>query len=169
MDEWHDKHRAYWQVHDPYEETKTKKCTHCKKVKPGTDFFKSVTDKTGLQAWCTSCIEQRHEDNPARQMLVNARAHARRLGVEFSIILQDIRIPDVCPVFGVPLVVGHRRKRNWNSPSLDRINSSKGYTPDNIQVISWRANCLKRDATVEELEKLVFYMKGIQHEIATNF
>ena len=38
-----------------------------------------------------------------------------------------------------------------NSPSLDRIDSSKGYTPDNVWVISRRANIIKHDATLEEL------------------
>lgn len=37
------------------------------------------------------------------------------------------------------------------SPSLDRIDSSKGYVKGNVRVISARANMLKNNATVEEL------------------
>ena len=42
-----------------------------------------------------------------------------------------------------------------DSPSLDRLDSSLGYTPENVWWISYRANRLKNDSTLEELEKLV--------------
>ena len=37
-------------------------------------------------------------------------------------------------------------------PSLDRIDGAKGYVKGNVRVISHRANMLKNDATIEELE-----------------
>jgi hypothetical protein len=49
------------------------------------------------------------------------------------------------------------------SPSIDRVDSSKGYTKDNIQVISHRANNLKNNATLEELRKLVTYVENFQN------
>ena len=45
-----------------------------------------------------------------------------------------------------------------NSPSIDRIDSTKGYTPDNIQIISWKANRIKGYASVQELEMLLAYL-----------
>jgi hypothetical protein len=45
-----------------------------------------------------------------------------------------------------------------NSPSIDRIDSTKGYTPDNIQIISWKANRIKGYATLQELEMLLAYL-----------
>ena len=46
------------------------------------------------------------------------------------------------------------------SASLDRIEPARGYTPDNVWVISWRANHIKADASLGELEILV---EGLQH------
>ncbi len=85
------------------------------------------------------------------KLLSTAKARAKSKGLEFSICLEDIDIIDTCPILGIPLRWGKPNRGDYTSPSLDRIDSSKGYIPGNIQVISWRANVLKRDATIEEL------------------
>jgi hypothetical protein len=46
-----------------------------------------------------------------------------------------------------------------SSPSLDRIDSKQGYTYENCQIISNRANRIKSDASVDELELVVKYLK----------
>ncbi len=83
---------------------------------------------------------------------------AKKLGFEFNIELQDIVIPEFCPILGVRLKLGVEPgapKEDWYArPSLDRIDNRKGYVKGNVWVVSWRANCLKRNATVEELQRL---------------
>jgi hypothetical protein len=37
------------------------------------------------------------------------------------------------------------------SPSLDRIDNNKGYIKGNVEVISWKANIMKSNASPEEL------------------
>lgn len=84
--------------------------------------------------------------------------NASRRGKEFTISIEDIHIPDKCPVLGIPLSKG-KGSMTDNSPSLDRVDSSRGYTPDNIRVISFRANRLKNSFSIEEMEAVLKYMK----------
>jgi hypothetical protein len=89
----------------------------------------------------------------------SARQRAKRRGIPFDLKPADIVIPETCPVLGIPLFRGVGTL-GPNSPSIDQVVIGKGYVPNNICVISHRANALKRDGTVEELEKVIAYMKG---------
>lgn len=61
--------------------------------------------------------------------------------------------PTHCPVLGIPLVTGtgHRKGFKRDMPSVDRIDSTRGYTPDNMMVMSMQANTMKSDASKDEL------------------
>lgn len=101
-------------------------------------------------------------DNPERYLLRKAVNNAQRMGRECTINLEDITIPEVCPVLGIPIYktqVGSKNTCNDNSPSLDRFDSSKGYTKDNINIMSWKANRLKGSANLEDLRKIVEWME----------
>lgn len=89
----------------------------------------------------------------APELTIWQRAHRRAAsrGVPFSITMQAIVIPQVCPVLGIPIVMGE--KRSENSPSLDRITPKLGYVPGNVRVISDKANRLKGDRTLGELQR----------------
>lgn len=90
-------------------------------------------------------------------MMYLAIGRARKRGLEFSITESDISIPEFCPILGIPLSVGIG-KATANSPSLDRIDNTKGYVPGNVVVVSFKANTIKNNATVEELRKVLkFY------------
>jgi hypothetical protein len=91
-------------------------------------------------------------NNPEKVLLTQSRIRAKRRGLDHTISIEDIRIPSICPVLGIQLNQGGNTD---SSPSLDRIDSSKGYTPDNVWVISTRANRIKNDATPDELIQLV--------------
>lgn len=93
---------------------------------------------------------------PVKSMLRLAKKRNRGLGWDIEEI--DIVIPTHCPVLGISLEMGTRTQKD-GSPSLDRINPKKGYVKGNVMVISWRANRLKSDATLEEIEAIRRYMK----------
>ncbi len=46
-----------------------------------------------------------------------------------------------------------------NSPSIDRFDSNKGYTKDNIRIVSAKANALKSDGTLEEFLQIIKYIQ----------
>lgn len=101
-----------------------------------------------------------HRGNPARSYALAAKGRAGRAGLPFDLTEDDIIFPEVCPVLGIPLIFQEGRVRTDNTPSLDRLIPEKGYVKGNVQIISWRANRLKNNGTLEELEKIVTYMKN---------
>lgn len=98
--------------------------------------------------------------NPSKYMSMHIRSRAKRTGIEYTITPQDIRIPEVCPILGTPLEFGNN-KCKANSPTLDRKDNTKGYTPDNVWVISHRANTMKGNSTMEELR--TFCLACLEH------
>lgn len=92
------------------------------------------------------------DKNYTRYMLDRCRGRAKTRGLECTITRDDIVIPERCPILGIPL---QRNKgkgvASANSPSVDRIDSSRGYVPGNVWVISYKANAMKNNATPDEL------------------
>jgi hypothetical protein len=93
---------------------------------------------------------------PEYVLFHGAKGRAKKQGVEFSIGLEDIVIPEKCPILGIPLFPNHtgKAKPGPNSPTLDRRDNDQGYTKANTWVVSFRANSLKSDATVAELRAM---------------
>lgn len=115
-----------------------------------------------LSSKCPQCrnkyqLNWRKQD-PRRNLLWHARARARRDGILCTLCLADIVIPKECPVLHIPLICGRATPAD-DSPSIDRINNFLGYIVGNIQVISVKANRIKNDASLEELEQVVQYMR----------
>ena len=95
--------------------------------------------------------------NPANGLFKIAKYRAARVGVPFTITVEDIKVPEFCPVLGLRLEFGSSKQRG-TSPSIDRLVPELGYVPGNIAVISYRANRIKNDGTVEEHLKIAAWM-----------
>jgi hypothetical protein len=90
-------------------------------------------------------------------MLCHAKQRTREQHLpDCTITEADIVIPSRCPVFGFPLKVA-RGQRADNSPSLDRVVPKLGYVPGNVIVVSWLANRIKSNATVDELQQVAAF------------
>ena len=168
--------------------TGVKKCIWCLRELSLSFFSKNNAAKDKLQTKCKECDnayarKRREKDveghrNKARkyvqekkhvhtwrlhQLLHQARRRAKEKNVPFSLTLQDVidKYPadGKCPVFKFDLKWGDRGFRE-TSPSIDRIVPSLGYTPDNVQVISWKANRIKCDHSISDLETVLLFLKG---------
>lgn len=149
-------------------------CSTCGEIKPIKDFSLATKARgnridilgNGHCSQCRVCQNNSYINlDPRKKMLYAARQRAKKNGIECTITVEDIVIPEICPVLGIPLfsTIGKGQQPPTllgNSPSLDRWDNTKGYTPENIRVISMRANDLKSDATLEEMEAVVAYMRG---------
>lgn len=91
-------------------------------------------------------------------MLRKIRSRAKSRGQEFTLTVEDIIIPKICPILGIPLCTSDGRADDA-SPSLDRLDNTKGYVPGNVNVISWKANQIKSNATVAELRAIADWME----------
>lgn len=143
--------------------------SHCKKCKRAHDnamaYHKSPSRKK--KAIETAKFKYKHnfefrnyvlqkrkeycERHRARVLWQQAKVRAKKFNVEFNIDIDDIIIPEYCPLLHVKLEHG-TNKVKANSPSIDRIDNSKGYIKGNVAVICYRANTMKNNASFLELE-----------------
>jgi hypothetical protein len=96
--------------------------------------------------------------SPKFYLLKNAKARAKLKSLECTITVNDFEIPEYCPCFGMRLEFGDKHYCE-ESPTLDRIDNAKGYVPGNVQVVSWKANRLKNNATRQDIETLLDWIK----------
>lgn len=149
-----------------------KLCTKCKETKPFSEFTKGPDN--GYRYQCRACNNAYQQDSERRKQN-SARYYAKRKqtnpalfmwkqakhramwdydGMEFTITVDDIVVPESCPYLGIPFQPLDSRY----GYSLDRIDSTKGYIPENIRVISRLANIMKNNATEQEL---ISFAKGV--------
>lgn len=101
----------------------------------------------------------RQEKGPEYRLWKQAKDRAKRQGLEFQIDISDVVIPEVCPILLTPFTL-MAQKWSATSPSLDRVDTSKGYVKGNIAVISARANACKSNLTQEEIGRLFTYSQN---------
>jgi len=158
------KYIAYMSTRDPL--TFTLVCRICKQTKPLNDYYKQEASKTCHRSECKVCTNETYssfdENGYKRKLFTNKKSHAKQSGTDFNIGIEHITWVERCPVLGTELVyaVGGRERDTRNIPSLDRVDSTKGYIVGNVQVISMFANSVKNNITLEEAMNLVAYMQG---------
>jgi len=145
-------------------EKELRQCTKCKKWKPIDDFpIDKRAKNPARRKRCIVCSKPayiepdisriRRLNNQEAYLLTSAKQRAKRKELDLNIDLDDISIPSHCPLLGIELVMSGDPS-HYNSPTLDRIDPSKGYVKGNVWVISKRANCIKTNATLAEISKV---------------
>lgn len=141
----------------------TKTCSRCKEERLLKEYTVDSRSRDRLRSECKIC--QRYDNIYKRKLentlLSRAKGRAKRKNLQFNLELEDIVVPQYCPVLGIKLEPNRGgEKVAPNSPSIDRIDNNKGYTKDNIKIISHKANTIKSSATVEELKAIIEYMSN---------
>lgn len=146
---------ARWSGHGESWPEGHRACTECEDIKPLHDFHKHKQGYKGYNNVCKVCRLPKSKENYKRQskqykLWHSAKNRCVKNGREFSIEISDIEIQEICPVLKIPY-----EQKGQHAPSLDRLDNSKGYTKDNIIVMSRRANRMKGDCTKEDVQKLL--------------
>ena len=98
----------------------------------------------------------------ARLMFLGARARARERGLPFDLTAEwleselALALENGCPLLGVEITLT-TGPRTPGSPSIDRFRPELGYTQANCWVISFRANRMKQDATLDFMRRVLEY------------
>ena len=127
---------------------KTQSCG-CIRKERSVEFNKSRFDPNAI----SKSVEYR--------ILTRAKSRAKQKNIPFNLTLEDIEVPETCPLLGIPIEIQPKKGYHPNSPSLDKIIPEKGYIKGNVWVISNRANTLKNDATLQELKTLVENLEAL--------
>lgn len=125
-----------------------KQCSRCWAFKPKSEFYTRTDGRHygNLSSRCKNCVkEEANEHNrkfPERQVVSNAKHRAKKAWLPFDLdaYRSEIRhrLTQPCELTGTPFKIGG--ERDWNSPSIDRIDPEKGYVYSNIRIILWALN-----------------------------
>jgi len=132
----------------------TKVCAKCVQVKPLEEFHRNKRLKDGRNSYCKSCTSCMTKTYRARTpgdrlalSLNTARTTSRRKGLPFTLVLEDVvslwkAQQGLCAYSGVEMA--YDGQGGPTSVSIDRVDSTKGYTKDNIVLACTQVNVMKR-------------------------
>lgn len=146
-----------------------KECTKLKRFicydKNKDKYNESKRDRRKNDSEYRKKIKRQKRESYRKNILTSrislAKARAKKYNLEFDLTVDDLTIPEFCPLLEIKLEIGKKGDYE-NSPSLDRINPKKGYTKDNVWIISKKANSMKNSATIEELKT---FFKNVQSKL----
>jgi len=155
-----------------------KECKECRKTKNTTEF--SAGKAVCKVCRATKAREQRERTCPecgvihsgskqdlcpehyiiyrkAVNLIGAAKHRAKKKGIDFDLTTEWAQslLTKKCPKTGIDFDLEVKGKdyklRSPYSPSIDKIDPSKGYTVDNCQIVSWWYNVSKQQFTDQEV------------------
>ena len=180
-------------IHKDFLSLYMKKCTKCNQTKASQEFYNSKDTVDNLTCACKECMTTYRRANKVRnadrarntrainpeptraanrkayrnkdiskRILQNINHRARTRGIDFNLTVDDISVPELCPYLKVPFIQGTKGNYQYTY-SIDRIDNSKGYVPNNVEIVTMKANSMKNNATNEEL--IAFSLEIIKRNI----
>lgn len=135
---------------------------------------------TKRQAKCDSCrsaLQRKNsyiEGTPEQltctlnQLCSDARRRAKKKGIPYALGIPILRMKYIlqeglCAVTKIPLKLRSHREgiAHPHAISLDRIDNTKGYTPENTRLVTWQYNSAKGIWSDEALLEFATLLVGI--------
>lgn len=150
---------------------KTKVCCKCKKVKDIKSFYKDNSRFDGYYHTCKMCENKR---NTLRRQSKHGVVRSMYKGQIYTSKKRGHNLPEYT---FEELKSWVFNQQSWNKlyndwlesnfdinkkPSIDRLNDSKGYSFDNIQLITWRDNLLKATDQQKTCNMIINHKKIVQ-------
>jgi hypothetical protein len=141
-------------------------CFRCKQEKSYEFFFKHHQTSDGFHSWCKSCCTEGNNKSRAKQnstiegrakiFLQNARKSAAKRNQEFLLSVEDIvnfwkQQDEICAYSGRKMTLDAGK---LETVSIERIDSSIGYTKDNTILVCQAINRMKSDFKYDDFYEL---------------
>jgi hypothetical protein len=143
-------------------------CKACLKEQADEEFPMRNDSSNRRRPYCYACAAEAQKSRyknhrltqPFKLRCSRARARARALGVPFDLTPEYLESiwTGVCPIFGVPISWSTDRT-DEAAAELDRFIPAKGYVQGNVSFLSRKANRIKNNVSLEEIEFLAKWMK----------
>jgi hypothetical protein len=142
-----------------------KHCTTCGKFKDISEFTANRSQESGYMGYCKACNNARNKRY--RKQEATLQSGCKRV---YSYLLRRVRVKNLELDFGANYLeklfeiqdglcayTGESLELNAgysNTLSVDRVDSSKGYTRDNVVLTTWEVNNCKQDLSLERFKTL---------------
>jgi len=153
-------------------------CCTCKESKPLSMYYKNSSSKNGYQNICKECDKIRtkardkrksNESLPfffkrlisGRMASMGSKYRRRGWGGKLTVDLLMDKFNQQggkCAISGIEMTHIAGKGKVKTNVSIDRIESSLGYEPDNIQLVCYIVNIIKNDFSKEDL---IYWCKKI--------
>lgn len=129
-----------------------KTCSKCKKTKSIKNFGIDRKMKSGLRSQCRICVSVYYASvrHTARRRFTNYKKGAKKRDLHFDLVF--VKFKEItnknCVYCG-----GYSDSNLENFCGLDRVDSGKGYTQNNVFPCCWKCNDMKGTLTIQEFKK----------------
>jgi hypothetical protein len=150
------------------QDTKTCLCNLCKKTKDSTKFVIDRGMPGGLTRRCQECLIKArkidHESIEGRaRTLVQYKERKSNLSRSWA---EERLRHGVCELTGIPFDLSNAdlKKRNWRSPSIDKIDPNGEYTVENCRMTIYGVNAMMNNWGVGPILEVADAIRRNQYE-----
>ena len=137
-----------------YANVKEHLCQYCGETNP-ENFHK------GMKSVCKKCNNLHNRNKGAtlsQKLFYRSRSNASNINVDFNLdpeFIHNLLLSqnNKCKYSGIQFKDNFHDKYTY--PTIDRIDSSKGYTKDNVCICTWYVNNMKNNATIDQFKDVI--------------